>query len=276
MTDSSDESLDSPERSTNSVPKDDNGEGRKLAEKLAEEIERRIMDDGWPVGKIIGSETSLISEFGVSRGAFREAVRLLEHHGTAHMQRGPGGGLVVTAPSVRSVRRAAALYLRYRRADVTTLVEARRVLELNCVDLIAKRMHTPYVVVRLRRTLDAEVHATTAGRSTQFLRSFHLDLADLSGNAVIGLFAEILMELQSEFVNEARRQPASEEVLTADADASHKAHVAIYEALLTGDVERARTRMARHLDAISSWTIGYAGGDKPPKRAGKPLKRPIE
>ena len=231
--------------------------GLKRAEQIAEAIEERIVRADWPIGDIIGSEASLIDELNVSRGVLREAVRILEHHGTARMRRGPGGGLAVSAPSVRAARRAAAVYLQYQRADIYTVVEARRVLELNCVELVAQRAKDPTVGNRLRRVLDAEVAVTKAAGSTQFLRSFHLELADLSGNAAIGLFSEILMELQSDFVNHARRQPSDQEVLTSDAEASHRAHRAIYESVLAGDVERAKFVMGRHLDAISKWTLEY-------------------
>lgn len=236
----------------------ENGDRRKRAELIAEEIERRIVDAGWPVGEIIGSETSLIDELEVSRGVLREAVRLLEHHGAAYMRRGPGGGLVVTDPDVGAVRRAAALYLRYRRADVQTLVEARRVLELNCLDLVARRIRDPQVVTRLRRVLDAEVEATKAAGSTRYLRSFHLELASLSGNAAIGLFAEILMEVQSEFTDEPRRASIDQDALAKDANASHRAHRAIFRALLDGDPDRARSVMSKHLTAISTWTTEHA------------------
>lgn len=47
----------------------DNGDGVKLAEQIAEQIEQRIVDAGWPIGEIIGSEASLIEQFGVSRGS---------------------------------------------------------------------------------------------------------------------------------------------------------------------------------------------------------------
>ncbi|WP_236791962.1 FadR/GntR family transcriptional regulator [Amycolatopsis sp. GM8] len=236
----------------------ESGDRRKRAELIAEEIESRIVDAGWPIGQIIGSETSLIDEFEVSRGVLREAVRLLEHHSTAYMRRGPGGGLVVTAPEAGAVRRAAALYLRYRRADVNTLVEARRVLELNCLDLVAQRIRDPQVVTRLGRVLDAEVGATKAAGSTRYLRGFHLELASLSGNPAIGLFAEILMELQSDFTDEPRRAPTDQAALAKDANASHRAHRAIYRALIEGDPDRARSAMSKHLTAISTWTAEHA------------------
>jgi DNA-binding FadR family transcriptional regulator len=141
-------------------------DGRKRAELIAEKIERRIVEKDWQIGEIIGSEASLIKDLSVSRGVLREAVRLLEHHGTAYMRRGPGGGLVVSAPEVGAVCRTAALYLRYRQADVQTLLEARRALELNCVELVARRMRDPRSAVRLRHVLDAEAAATKTADST--------------------------------------------------------------------------------------------------------------
>ena len=69
--------------------------GRKLGEQLAERVEEEIIASGWPVGKVLGSEAELIERYGVSRAVFREAMRIVDHHGVAEMRRGPGGGLVV-------------------------------------------------------------------------------------------------------------------------------------------------------------------------------------
>src|SRR5487761_879245 len=70
----------------------------KLAESAARRLEAEIAEVGWPVGQILGSEPELIERLGVSRAIFREAVRLLEQDNVASMRRGPGGGLIVTAP----------------------------------------------------------------------------------------------------------------------------------------------------------------------------------
>jgi len=221
--------------------------GPKLAEQIAEKIEQRIMELGWPIGQIIGSEQSLIEDFDVSRGVLREAIRLLEHHGTARMRRGPGGGLVVTAPDLRAVRRSAALYLRYWRVDVNSLVTARTTLELDCLDLVAKRMKDPAVAARLQRIIDSELDPDGPPASARALRAFHFGLADLADNPAISLFTEILMELQDEFTADAG-------VRERDAGESHRAHVAIHHALLAGDVELARSRMARHLGGVGRYT----------------------
>jgi DNA-binding FadR family transcriptional regulator len=228
----------------------------KRAEQVAEKIEQKIIELDWPVGEIIGSEQSLIEEYSASRGVLREAVRLLEHHGTAQMRRGPGGGLVVASPDIRAVRRSAALYLRYWRVDVQGLAEARIALELNCLDLVARRIKDPSVASRLARILDAEIEDSGAVVSAKSLRLFHFALADLANNPAVSLFTEILMELHDEFLAESRPDHSADEVEALSADKSHTAHVAIYKALLDGNLELARSRMSRHLTGVAKYTVG--------------------
>src|ERR1700744_6667184 len=72
----------------------------KRAAKVANGIVEDVMALGWPVGQVLGSEAELLERYRVSRAVFREAVRLVEHQQVAHTRRGPGGGLVVTEPTV--------------------------------------------------------------------------------------------------------------------------------------------------------------------------------
>ena len=88
-----------------------NGARSKMATTVARRIVDEVIERGWPVGEVLGSETDLIEQYGVSRAVFREAVRLVENQQVAHMRRGPGGGLVVTEPSVDAIIAAAVLYL---------------------------------------------------------------------------------------------------------------------------------------------------------------------
>src|SRR5438067_13885634 len=67
--------------------------GEKLGVVVARQIEAEILDRGFPVGEVVGSEAGLIERYGVSRAVLREAIRLLEHRNVAAMRRGPGGGL---------------------------------------------------------------------------------------------------------------------------------------------------------------------------------------
>jgi DNA-binding FadR family transcriptional regulator len=102
-------------------------------QKLAAQVASRIVDDvvarGWPVGEVLGSSNDFLERYDISRAVFREAVRLLEHQQVARTRRGPGGGLVVTEPSVDAITDAAILYLHRVGARLDEVLEARLVLE---------------------------------------------------------------------------------------------------------------------------------------------------
>jgi DNA-binding FadR family transcriptional regulator len=100
---------------------------------LAERVEEEIIASGWPVGKVLGSEAELIERYGVSRAVFREAMRIVDHHGVAEMRRGPGGGLVVVAPKADAAVRTLSLNLEYLDLTPEQINEARLAIELNCV-----------------------------------------------------------------------------------------------------------------------------------------------
>lgn len=221
---------------------------RKLAEVVAQEIEQEIVDAKWPIGRVLGSEAELLSRFGVSRAVFREAVRLMEHHGVARMRRGPGGGLVVTAPQGDSITQAMALFLNYKQVTLAQLHAARATVELNCVQLAAERI-TEQGITRLREALDQESRGMIA-RPAQQAHELHHIIAELSGNAAMALFVETLTKLTRQ---RQQKEPRADQEQQAVADSVHHAHVAIVEAIIAGDASLARHRMSRHLDAITPW-----------------------
>jgi DNA-binding FadR family transcriptional regulator len=85
---------------------------RTLADKLARQLLRDIRARGWPEGAFLGTEDRLLDEYGVSRGTFRQAVRLLECYSAVKMQRGAKGGLVVTAPNPDKLAQTIATHLK--------------------------------------------------------------------------------------------------------------------------------------------------------------------
>src|ERR1700684_1596291 len=101
----------------------------KRASKVADQIIKDVIAGGWQVGQILGSEADLLARYQVSRAVFREAVRLVEHQQVARTRRGPGGGLVVTEPTVDAVIDAVLLYLYRAEARLDEVFEARLVLE---------------------------------------------------------------------------------------------------------------------------------------------------
>jgi DNA-binding FadR family transcriptional regulator len=221
----------------------------KRAEQLAGRIEREVMEARWPVGEVIGTEPDLVERFGVSRSILREAVRILEHHRVAEMRRGPGGGLVVTAPDAAAVTRAAVLYLDHEDVSVADLFEARRGLELLSVERAARTVDEAGVE-RLRAVLGDEAASGAPGHHSHEL---HNVLAELSGNPVLALFVDVLVSL-----TEHHMRPVEALAVAAGGDrqsleGARRAHEAIVEAVVAGDAALARHRMRRHVEGIEAF-----------------------
>src|ERR1700685_3575241 len=125
---------------TRDMPRPGADSSAKRAAKVADLIVEGVMALGWPGGQVLGSETALLERYQVSRAVFREAVRLVEHQQVARTRRGPGGGLVVTEPTVDAVIDAVVLYLYRAEARLDELFEARLVLEDIAIGLASARL----------------------------------------------------------------------------------------------------------------------------------------
>src|SRR5262245_51089583 len=167
--------------------------GRRPGGKLAATVADRIVDDvraqGWPVGEVLGSEADLLDRYGVSRAVFREAVRLVEHQQVARMRRGPGGGLVVTEPSIEAIIDATLLYLRRVDARLDEVFEARVILEELVVGRVVDRL-TDEDLARLRELVAQEHTGDVRDR-----RTLHSALAAATRNPAFELFVDLLNQM---------------------------------------------------------------------------------
>ena len=213
----------------------------KLAERVAAEIETRIIRHHWPTGHVIGSEVELLETYGVSRAILREAIRILEHQSIAAMRKGPGGGLVVGEPSAAVVSRAIAVYFRHQRVDPAQLLEVRAAIESIVLQLVHAKM-SPALAAELRRHLDAD-EGPTAHHS---LHHFHLMLAAMTGNPGIELFVQCLVMLTDVQTSEAIHRSST------SAAQLHASHVRIAESLIGGDLNSATRAMSEHIHALEA------------------------
>jgi DNA-binding FadR family transcriptional regulator len=249
----------------------------KLATRVAGRIEAEIVRRGWPTGQSLGSESELREHYGVSRAVLREAVRLVEHHQLARMQRGPGGGLLVVTPDAGPATRASVIYLEYLGTSVEDMLAARLLLEPLAVQLAAERI-TEDGITLLRRTLDAEAER---GEPDMWSHDpLHVVLGELSGNPVLRLFIDVLTRLTNRYAHLVQGLPPGE--LAASLGRCQRWHASIVEAVIAGDAGRAQTRMSDYLDTIAAWlhehgagqAAGYrmAGGPPGPDGPGAPAQ----
>lgn len=224
----------------------------KRAEALAASIADDIAADGWQVGSVFGSETTLLERYRVSRSVLREAVRLLEYHSIARTRRGPGGGLVVEKPQAQASIDTIALYLQYREPSRDDLRLVRDAIEIDNVAKVVKRRDDADVRAFLdthRRMIDETPDDVREAGIAEFL--FHTGLARLAGNTVLELFLRILVEVfRRNWATSGQRLPNR-----GDAVDVERAHLRVVEAIAEGDDSLARYRARRHLDAVTSWWV---------------------
>jgi DNA-binding FadR family transcriptional regulator len=221
--------------------------GQKRGQRVAFQVLEDVGAAGWPVGRLLGSESDLMERYGVSRAVLREAVRVLEHHQVARMRRGPGGGLVVAEPGVAATTDAVALHLHRLAITPAQLFEVRAAVEIGVLERGTKRL-TADGVEALEQTLDAERRATADGLR-DVGHDVHAVLARLCGNRVLELLALVLLRL-----TRARQAPKPGTPFGAsEAGEVARVHGRIVEAITARDLEVARVRMRRHLEALTDW-----------------------
>lgn len=213
----------------------------KLAGRAAEQIVADVIDLGWPVGQVLGSETELLDRYGVSRAVLREAIRLVEHQHVARMRRGTNGGLVITEPDVEGVIGPAVIYLLRVGARLDEIFDTRIVLE-ELVAEIASRSAGEADIARLRETLEQGFAGTIA-----HFHLLHSTLATMTANPVLELFVEVFARVSNLYFDQNASVPRK------FADDVCRAHDAIARATLANNPGLARERMRRHLSAEAAF-----------------------
>ena len=222
---------------TRDMPRPGADSNAKRAAKVADLIVEDVMALGWPVGEVLGSETDLLERYQVSRAVFREAVRLVEHQQVARTRRGPGGGLVITEPTVGAVIDAVVLYLHRVDARLDEIFEARIILEEIACQLASERTDENDLA-ELRRFADDQ--PVEPGGDP---REFHALVASISGNPGLELFVDVFNRVAQLY------SPDWQRLGSAVATETRHAHSMIAEAIMAGDAGLARNRMRKHLQA---------------------------
>ena len=97
---------------------------RTLSLRVAMAIEEDLLREGWPHGRLVGSQTAIQQRFGIGRWAFRETAKVLETRGSAKMRRGSRGGLWALEPSLDNFARQLAIFVTLSRGDGEMVREA--------------------------------------------------------------------------------------------------------------------------------------------------------
>jgi len=90
------------------------GDDRKAHRIALDHIEASLLNGKYKVGAKLPPERDLARELGVSRGAVREAIRVLQAQGILESHPGPGRGTRIIAGHTEALGRLFRLHLRDR------------------------------------------------------------------------------------------------------------------------------------------------------------------
>lgn len=225
----------------------------KLAEQIATQIEQHIIDIGWPVGSLLGSEAAMAAQYGVSRWIVREAISIAERDGLVTMKRGRGGGLLVAGPAADAVGGVIRSYLSFANPTREDLGFARRELEEYMVRRVNDRLQ-PDQIDDLRALIFdtvAESEDKLALLGIAMLRK----LLEIAENPALRLFALTLsgLTITASWRMQSHR-PMIREILRCRREQ--------IEYLIAGDLPRALEKQTEHL-RLSHDTLGRGPASAP-------------
>ena len=249
----------------------------KLAERIAAAIEADVLREGWPVGKVIGSEDQLAARYGVGRAVIREAIRLAEHRQVVRMRRGRSGGLAVVEPDASAVTESLAIFLEYAQADIDDLIDARTVLEAYSA-AAAAGVHLDKGRLRALREAARQPQGCLAGSAGPGPGLVHQLVAEATGNAALSLFIQVIASLSDRLGTGAT---ATSSGRGTSAAAVVRRHAALIAAIAAGDGALAGEQMRADMSALRE-TRRWPGTEPclpdsgTVAAAGKPRPRPAD
>jgi len=168
-------------------------------ETIASQLLERLVKARLAPGSSFATEAELIEEFDVSRPTLREALKILQSQGVIALRPGPGGGIIVTKPSIDMLAHGLSVFLRMHEVPFITVLKAREVIE-PALTFEAAVNGTEQDFADLEASV-ARMSTLQAQRDQQaFLdenRNFHGIIARASGNKVLEVFWSTISVLAS-------------------------------------------------------------------------------
>ncbi|KTB61434.1 MULTISPECIES: GntR family transcriptional regulator [Pseudomonas] len=175
------------------------------------------------------TEESLGETFGVSRSVIRRVLAKLSHQQVIILR--PNQRAQVAAPDAQQTRQ---------------ILEARRMTEITVVQLACAQATTTQIR-QLRELIARErdcIERDQRGPAIRLSGEFHLQLAQMAGNAPLAQFLNSLVPLTSLIIAQYEAKACTY--------CAWQEHLAIVDAVEQRDVRSATSLMSRHLDHLEA------------------------
>lgn len=225
---------------------------RNLTAALVQDLRERIVDGRIAPGERLPSESTLITEHGVSRTVVREAVARLQAEGLVHTRRGSGSFVLTPPPEPTSGGR-----------PVRTLQDRRHLLAFRIgveseAAALAASARTEQHLAGLRAALERFENETRPTTALAEDFEFHRTVAEASGNPyfvdALNRLGPAMITMPPHRLDTVAAEPAGQRVSTVAVE-----HRAVLDAVQAGDPGAAAAAMRLHLSA-SRWRLRAESG----------------
>ena len=219
---------------------------RKAYEQVYDQLRELITTGELERGERLPNETVLASDFGVSRGTVREALRILAAQNLIRTAKGAGGGSFVTLPTVDHIseflQANISLLSEVEDVELGEFLEARELLEAFAARLAASR-HTEADIERMRQSVVADPMALSVESRFVHNKEFHSAVLGASGNTLLCISAQPIFSILQ--TNLSRTELDSRFPVRVNDD-----HREILDAIEAGDADGAERHMRHHLEYL--------------------------
>ena len=216
----------------------------RYPEKIAKTIQMRILNGQLSYGERLPAEIVLAGEFDVSRSVVREAMRILDGLGLIKIKKGPKGGIFVSDGFHKPFSDSLRGLLDSGRVSVENIFMVRLLIEPN-VASEAARNATQADMQELQSILqESEQHMDDAVFMQANRGQFHVLLAKASGNPILEIFMQSLIELLREYFYDFKSVDFERHAIAT--------HREILTAIRNRDADKARDLMTDDILKIKS------------------------
>jgi DNA-binding FadR family transcriptional regulator len=221
----------------------------RIFQDVVEQVQEAIISGRLKAGQQLPPERELKEQFNVSRGTLREALRVLEQKGLIEIKTGVAGGAIVRGVSTDQVTESLALLIRLKKVSLKDLAEFRLGMEGDVAAIAARRAGTEDVA-RLKALLEKAQQQLEAGplEWDDFIRTdeeIHCAICEITANPLFILVLETLYH--NIHIYYESYLPMQEAILREN----HADMVALVEAIINGNADRARTIAQEHVERFT-------------------------
>lgn len=222
---------------------------------VAEVIKEWIVERDLKQGARLPGEAEMITQFAVSKGTVREAMRILEAQGLVATRTGPGGGSFVGEVTAERAQALLANYFYFQDLSLADIYQMRRALEPELAASLAGKLNEEQLdelaVLAARHPEPAQSIEEEKEQHISSL-AFHARLADFAGNPLMGFVITFMARILTDMTVYRRLYTAHNvELWRRGRQHQHD----LVEALRAGDAAQARVIMASHMQGAEAMMV---------------------